>query len=245
LNRVAFVSFAMANPGIKFVFVNDGSTDATLDVLHQMQRAVPQQIEVFSLAQNSGKAEAVRRGLQHVSSRGDELIAYWDADLATPLDAVFDFVNIAEKMPHINVVYGARLNLMGHEVNRDTSRRIISKCCNILARAAVRLPIGDTQCGSKLLRNTPELRAAIAKPFTSGWMFDIELFARMARMFDKPQKAFYEQPLMAWEEVAGSKIKKSTVIKCALDVVRIIAEDRGLMPKKRVRAMPAIRTQAA
>lgn len=245
LDRVAYVGFAIANPGIKFVFVDDGSTDATIEVLEQMQRAAPDQIEVFALPKNAGKAEAVRQAMMYVTARGDEMVAYWDADLATPLSALIDLVKVANARTNVNVVYGARLALIGHAIDRDPSRRIISKACNILARAAVRLPINDTQCGSKLFRNTRELRAAIATPFTSGWMFDIELFARLARKFDDPHRAFYEHPLMEWTEVPGSKIKKSTVIKCALDVLRIIAEDRGLLPKSRVEAVKAMAIKTA
>lgn len=226
LNADAFVNYLEGAPVVSFIFVNDGSKDATLERLIALRNRAPERITVLNLAKNGGKAEAVRQGLILATDMGAEFVGYWDADLATPLDAIDDFVNVAGKFSETQVVYGARRALLGHRIERTMGRRAVSRICAMLARQAVRLPIGDTQCGAKLLRNTPILKAAVAQPFTAGWLFDVELFSRLSSRFADRSLAFYEQPLAEWEEVAGSKVSSQAIVKSGIRMLRLIAEAR-------------------
>lgn len=224
LNEDVFLKTLGVNPTLSFVFVNDGSTDATLRILLNLQLANPRQIDVVNLRQNSGKAEAVRAGLQHACRIGAALVGYWDADLATPLDAIADFEVVLNRYTNITVAYGARRQLLGHRINRTVSRRAVSRICVGLARLATGLPIGDTQCGAKLFRNTPALNAALAQPFTAGWLFDVELFTRIAAKTAQPSHCFYEVPLAEWHEVAGSKVSGRAILRSGLQMLRLIGQ---------------------
>lgn len=223
LNLAAFSDFLRRLPEVRFVFVNDGSRDATLSVLETLHAAHPDRVEILSLSRNSGKAEAVRQGLGYATATGVQFVGYWDADLATPLEAIEDFLRIAQRYGQTEVVYGARLQLLGHRVSRTLSRRIISRICARMARVAVGLPIGDTQCGAKLLRNSPRLRQALAQPFSAGWLFDVELFSRIAATAGSAH-AFYEYPLPEWTEVPGSKVTGRAIRRAGLAMLRLIAE---------------------
>lgn len=226
LDADAFLAFLDGSKGIGFIFVNDGSTDATLEKLLALQSVAPQRVTVLDLTVNGGKAEAVRQGLILATDSGADFVGYWDADLATPLDAIGDFVRIAAKFPETQVVYGARRMLLGHRITRTLGRRIVSRTCALLARQAIRLPIGDTQCGAKLLRNSPNLKAAISRPFTAGWLFDVELFSRLSNGLADRRLAFYEQPLAEWDEVAGSKVSSLAILKSGLRMLHLIGEVR-------------------
>lgn len=223
LDGDVFLKTLAGSPDLSFVFVDDGSTDATLHCLETLQRANPRQIDLISLHRNSGKAEAVRTGLQHACRVDADLVGYWDADLATPLEAIADFKTIFDRYRDITVAYGARRQLQGHRINRTASRRAVSRICASLARLAVGLPIGDTQCGAKLLRNTPALRGAIETPFTAGWLFDVELFSRIAAATPQPRACFYEVPLSEWHEVAGSKVSGRAIARSGVQMLRLIA----------------------
>jgi glycosyltransferase involved in cell wall biosynthesis len=223
-NEDEFLKTLDASPNLSFVFVNDGSTDATLYRLQTLQLRNQKRIEVVNLRQNSGKAEAVRQGLQHACRIGAQSVGYWDADLATPLDAIGDFERVMNRYDDITVVYGARRQLLGHRINRTVTRRAVSRICAGLARLAVGLPISDTQCGAKLLRNTPELHVALAQEFTAGWLFDVELFTRIAALSDHPSKRFFEMPLAEWHEVAGSKVSSSAIARSGFQMLRLIAD---------------------
>lgn len=227
LDAEAFLSFLADRPALSFVFVNDGSRDGTLNRLLDLYKRNPVQVHVVNLSQNSGKAEAVRAGLQYACSTGVGRVGYWDADLATPLHAIGDFEQIMDRYFDVTVVFGARRQLLGHRINRTLTRRTVSRICATLARLAVGLPISDTQCGAKLLRNTPELRDAIATPFTAGWLFDVELFTRIASASAVPQRRFYELPLSEWTEIAGSKVSGRAIVRSGLQMLRLIAQRAG------------------
>ncbi|MCU0902291.1 MAG: glycosyltransferase [Tabrizicola sp.] len=229
LDLEAFSEFLYRVPGVRMVFVNDGSHDGTVEVLEVLHSVHPDRVEILSLSRNGGKAEAVRQGLVYAAGSGADFVGYWDADLATPLEAIEDFLRVAQRYGQTEVVYGARLQLLGHRVSRTLSRRIISRICARMARVAVGLPIGDTQCGAKLLRNTPRLRQALAQPFSAGWLFDVELFSRIASSSGSVH-AFYEYPLPEWTEVPGSKVSGRAIRRAGLAMLRLIAERRLGVP---------------
>lgn len=226
LDSQAFLDFLSGFQRLRFVFVNDGSTDDTQSLLDALKASNPSQIDVIRLKQNAGKAEAVRQGLLLAAHGNAELVGYWDADLATPLSAIRDFVAIADRYADVKVVYGARMQLLGHRIQRTAFRRAVSRFCSALARMAVRLPVWDTQCGAKLLRNTPALQQSLYHPFSAGWLFDVELFARMSSELSDRRRAFYEFPLSEWNEVAGSHIDGRVIIKSGFQMLRLVANQR-------------------
>jgi glycosyltransferase involved in cell wall biosynthesis len=239
LDLPAFSSYLCANPWVRFVFVNDGSKDDTLGVLDRLHAQHPDRIEVLSLTRNSGKAEAVRMGLAYAALTGCDFLGYWDADLATPLDAIGDFLRICRRYDDVEVVYGARLQLLGHRVARTLTRRIISRICARMARVAVGLPIGDTQCGAKLMRMSPRLAHALSEPFSAGWLFDVELFSRIADTASCQSRAFYEYPLPEWTEVPCSKVTGRAIRREGFAMLRLIAERKLGLRARTPRQAPA------
>jgi dolichyl-phosphate beta-glucosyltransferase len=222
------LAFVDANPRVRLLMVNDGSTDETLVRLRAMAATRPGRIAVHDLPQNAGKAEAVRAGLQRAVAEGAELTGYWDADLATPLELVEDFLRIADRHAETEVIFGSRRAMLGHRVRRSAGRRAVSRLCAGLARLAIGLPVADTQCGAKILRVTPALASAVAQPFTAVWLFDVELFARIARSGSRADAAhrFYELPLSEWTEVPGSKVTARAILRSGFRMLRLIAELR-------------------
>ena len=245
LDAGAFLEALDRDPATDFTFVDDGSRDATLEVLRALQAVRPERITVLALARNSGKAEAVRQGLIHAAATGAAQVGYWDADLATPLDAIPDFVRAMDRFGELAVVFGSRRPLLGHRIERTLKRRIVSRLCGTLARQAIRLPVADTQCGAKLLRTGPALDAALATPFTAGWLFDVELFARLSARVPARTRAFYELPLAEWDEVTGSKVSTRAILKSGVQMLRLIAEIRlGVAARATAAGTPAVRIPA-
>jgi hypothetical protein len=89
----------------------------------------------------------------------------------------------------------------------------------------LRLPIYDTQCGAKLFRASPALRALLAKPFLTGWTFDVEILARLLAMPAPGAPALaeriHELPLEEWRDVRGSKVRARDSLLAVRDLVRI------------------------
>ncbi len=222
LHLEVFLNFARLNPKISFVFVDDGSKDLTISLLCGAMAALPKQVDVLMMARNAGKAEAVRHGLKFAAQRGDKYVAFLDADLATPLDAINDFISVAERLDDIDVVFGSRAGGLGRRVCRDLHRKMISLVCASMGRLATGLALKDTQCGAKLFRNTPHLKACLDTPFTAGWLFDVELFLRISNPDRQERKNFFEYPVLEWTEIPNSNIKFSDVIKGGLKMMSLI-----------------------
>ncbi len=237
LNPFAFHRFLADSPRCRIVFVNDGSRDDTLMVLQRVQAACePGLVEVVDLPQNGGKAEAVRQGMQHALRTGADLIGFWDADLATPLDAVDDFVRVFDRHSMIEIVVGSRLSLLGHAVERNSKRGFLGRCFAWAASFVIGIRLQDTQCGAKMFRHSSLLEAVLERPFTSRWIFDVELLARWRQLQEHGapdlKTCLYERPLDAWTEVAGSRLRPADFLKAPLELWNIYRDCRGTVSQE-------------
>ncbi len=207
-----FESFLKSNPGVSLIFVNDGSTDSTEELLNQFSRS-SSQVQVLSLSRNQGKAEAVRQGMLHALTGRAPWIGFWDADLATPFSEALEFLKLLEKKTQLQCVTGARILRMGGRIERKWYRHYLSRVSATLISRAMKLPYYDTQCGAKLFKR--ELAQSIFRePFLSRWLFDVELIFRIKATpaFRSDPSLIYEYPLSEWNDVSGSKVKPWDVI---------------------------------
>lgn len=62
LNDSAFIEYVDRTEGVSFLFVNDGSTDTTLDRLRDICALRPDRLHAISLTKNSGKLKPFVRG---------------------------------------------------------------------------------------------------------------------------------------------------------------------------------------
>ncbi len=228
LRTDAFAAFLTSpkSQGIELLLVNDGSRDATLSVLQALHARFPDRIRVLDKQPNGGKAEAVRYGMLYaLALPGCEITGFWDADLATPLEQIPDLAAVLLAHPKLTMVFGARVRLLGRNIQRQPVRHYLGRCFATTASTLLRLPIYDTQCGAKLFRATPELQAVLAEPFQSRWIFDVELLARfMARHRGSASAVrdhIYEYPLPEWTDVAGSKVGSMDFFKAFGELHRI------------------------
>jgi glycosyltransferase involved in cell wall biosynthesis len=89
----AFRVFASAMPRVRFLLVDEGSTDDTGGLLADLEVAAPSQFHAMVLRSNRGKAEAIRTGMLNAFAGGGRYAGYWDADLATPLSEIPRFIS--------------------------------------------------------------------------------------------------------------------------------------------------------
>src|SRR5215211_1609980 len=207
-----FQAFTCARHLLRFLFVNDGSTDGTEKVLEALQVFDPQRFTLYDLPKNVGKAEAVRQGVLRACAGGAEYVGYWDADLATPLEAIPVFCDLLEGRPDLLIVFGARVRLLGRVIERRALRHYLGRVFATAASLVLGIAIYDTQCGAKLFRTLSEIQALFHQPFATRWLFDVEILARWMharRGADRPpiEDIVYEFPLHQWRDVAGSKVK--------------------------------------
>jgi glycosyltransferase involved in cell wall biosynthesis len=234
-----FLGLARRRPDLRLLLVDDGSRDATLQVLESIRRANPEQIDVLALAPNRGKAEAVREGMRVALERGAEVVGYFDADLSTPAAEVARLVEELEDSG-AQVVLGSRIRLLGWTVERRPARHYVGRVFATFASLALRLPVYDTQCGAKIFRACPALDAALAAPFTSRWIFDVELLARLLApppgVAPLAASELREVPLRTWRDVAGSKLRLRGMVVAGVQLLALLLRSRL---RRRPAALPA------
>jgi glycosyltransferase involved in cell wall biosynthesis len=231
---------------VRFVFVNDGSTDDTATVLKALVASRPESFECLDVAHNRGKAEAVRTGMLHALARG-RYAGYWDADLATPLSEIPRFIATLEERSQLEICFGARVQLLGRDIQRRAYRHYVGRVFASVASLTLQLPVYDTQCGAKLFRVSPEVRALFAEPFLGRWTFDVELVARLDRQrIDAPERGpsqvIYELPLKEWRDAPGSKVGAFDLLTALIELRRI---RRKYRPSGLARATPNENSQRA
>lgn len=221
-----FENYLTDKTGVTFIFVNDGSTDNTLEIIDQLCNVNPSQILCKSLDKNKGKAEAVRQGFLMAIELGFENIGYWDADLSTPLNLIDRLYDKLEN-DKITIVIGSRIRILGCDIKRRAWRHYLGRVFATFASLILDLYVYDTQCGAKIFKNSSELRMVFAYPFSVRWIFDVEILARFKiirknRGADPIEATALEYPLKNWTHMYGSKIKFSDFIMAAIELAKII-----------------------
>ena len=215
-----FKDFAAGNSDISFLFVNDSSTDDTAVMLEELERS-NEQISVLTLPANSGKGEAVRQGILEAVKHEAEYVGFLDADLATPLEELHNFIRLL-RQNDFELVIGLRLARLGANVNRKLSRHYIGRVFATVVSNLLRVEVYDTQCGAKLFERQLAEKV-FQKPFKSRWLFDIEIFKRIIELYGrkKSTQVIYEYPLRTWIDIKGSKLKLSDFIKAPFELVKV------------------------
>jgi dolichyl-phosphate beta-glucosyltransferase len=222
LRTEPFRTFCLANPSAGFMFVDDGSTDATALRLRDLVDQVSGQIALRILPHNCGKAEAVRQGVLTAATFEPRYIGYWDADLATPLDAITDLERVLTTHPAVHTVLGSRVKLLGRSIDRLPSRHYLGRVFATAASLILRLPVYDTQCGAKLFRVSGALIDQFKVPFRSRWIFDVELLARLSNLKDDSATGgIYEYPLLEWRDVGESRLRLRDYLVAPTELIMI------------------------
>jgi dolichyl-phosphate beta-glucosyltransferase len=223
LDTEAVLRLVDTEPRVSLLFVNDGSTDSTADVLESLRGARPDRIAWFSLERNSGKTEAVRRGVVAALEQNPAFVAYWDADLSTPFDMVPVFLAELDRRPDLLGVLGSRIRRLGADIRRRPLRHYAGRIFATLASAVLGMAVYDTQCGAKMFRATDSLRRAFAEPFHTRWILDVEMLARLRVELGAAELAgrLFEVPLPYWRDVAGSKLTMGQGAAAFVDLARI------------------------
>ncbi len=222
LSGQEFKNFVHSNLGYHLCFVNDGSTDRTLEVLEELRKGNENKISIYDCAKNGGKAEAVRQGVLHLANDQQlDYIGYLDADLSTDFRDFDDLVKTMENS-NFKIVSGSRMSRMGANITKESARKIISKTINLIIRSILKMPFNDTQCGAKIM-DKEIAQLVFNKKFITRWLFDVEIFMRMRKHYgkDKVQELICEQPLKRWIHADGSKLSMKDSIKIVGQLAKI------------------------
>jgi len=217
-----FLTFVTENPNFTLLFVNDGSTDDTLNLLQKLSEQHAQ-INLLHLSKNVGKAEAVRTGiLDALKNEHYSYVAFLDADLAIPLEEFKRLFELTTANTHLEFTYLSKIRRVDAAVNQTYKRFLMGRILSAMTRLSLKLPVYDTQCGCKLF--SKNIASAVFKlPFISVWLFDIEIFWRILTL---KNRAYFttntlEVPLNKLMDRGSSKVSGKALFKLPFEFLKI------------------------
>jgi polyisoprenyl-phosphate glycosyltransferase len=121
----------------EIVYVDDGSTDSTPDLLREMQLR-DSRIRVVRFSRNFGHQVAITAGLEHAS--GDTVVIM-DADLQDPPEVIREFFD--KWAEGYDVVYGVRAEREGETTFKLWTAKLFYRSISLLSDTAIPLDTGD------------------------------------------------------------------------------------------------------
>lgn len=121
----------------EIVYVDDGSTDQTPEILRELQ-AADSAVRVLSLSRNFGHQIAVTAGMEHAA--GDAVVVI-DADLQDPPEIIPEM--IARWRDGYDMVYGARTGRTGETSFKRGTAKAFYRLMNQLSDIKIPLDVGD------------------------------------------------------------------------------------------------------
>ncbi len=219
----SFLDYAAGNKGTHICFVNDGSSDATRATLAKIKNLEFDNVHIFNLQENSGKAQAVKQGALYLYNETKvDTIGFIDADLSTDFNDYHDLIKALHEDKTLRVIYGSRAKSEDNNIERNAVRGLISSVIRFIIFSITRLNIQDTQCGAKVFHRdfVPNI---FQQDFKTRWLFDVEILLRLKAWLGIEQfkSVFLEKPLSNWVHMDGSKLGLKDAVSIPLSLLRI------------------------
>ncbi len=136
-NRRVVTILERTSLNFEILYVDDGSTDSTPDLLRELQ-AQDARIRVVRFSRNFGHQIAITAGLEHAS--GDAVVII-DADLQDPPEVILEF--LAKWLEGYDVVYGVRTERDGETVFKLWTAKFFYRFIRRLSDTRIPLDTGD------------------------------------------------------------------------------------------------------
>jgi len=142
------------NKSYEIIFINDGSTDKTLEVLLNAKNK-HENIRIINLSRNFGKEAALSAGLDHVNG---ELAIPIDVDLQDPPELIISFIQKWEE--GYDVVLAKRIDRSTDSISKKLSAKYFYKIHNKISDISIPDNVGDYRLMNRkvveALKNLPE-----------------------------------------------------------------------------------------
>lgn len=134
----------------EIIFVDDGSTDATMHNLKKLFAAQDCPVKVVSFSRNFGKEAALYAGLNHASG---DYITFIDADLQQRPEIARDMVRILEEQPEYDIV-AAYQDRRGEGKFLSLCKKAFYKVINSLSKVTLQSDASDFRTFRRSVRDS-------------------------------------------------------------------------------------------
>ena len=156
----------------RIILLDDSSRDRTALFASEINDP---RIEIHVGDHNLGKGGLISANLYRVET---PITAIFDGDLDLHPDVLVRGHSIICQSESISAVVGSKLHPES-QVHYPFHRRILSRIFQGTSKVLFGLGVSDTQTGAKVFR-TSELKIAVSESKSTGFVFDLEVLARLA-----------------------------------------------------------------
>lgn len=199
----------------ELLFVNDGSTDDTLDLIGEVC-SKNNNVRVVSYIKNMGKGYAIVQGIKNANGK---YILFTDLDHSVDIKTVEIFFGYFEK--GYKAVIGSR-RIPGAKllVRQKPIREFLGRGFTLLVNLLIIWGVKDATCGFKAFENGTAQKI-FRKVRVFNWSFDAEIL-----YICKKNKIAFAQAPVSWADVSGSRVKlKRDVIGSFVGLLKIRLND--------------------
>jgi len=130
-------TLAQLPANVEIIYIDDGSTDATADVLSELQ-TTDKVVRVVRFSRNFGHQIAITAGLEHAAG---DVVVIIDADLQDPPEIIVSFFKKWQE--GYDVAYGVRSEREGETVFKLWTAKMFYRCMTRLSDTRIPLDTGD------------------------------------------------------------------------------------------------------
>jgi dolichyl-phosphate beta-glucosyltransferase len=205
----------------ELIVVDDGSGEGGREALDKALAALRPGLarRLLTHETNRGKGAAVRTGCLAAQGR---YVAFIDADLATPPEALASLIEALEA--GADVAVGVRRQADGSDLRdrRSLRRRLAGRAFATAVRVLLLPKMEDSQCPLKAFRREAAQRLFALQRIDT-WSFDAEVLYLARRLGMK-----VAQVPVSWTAVEGSHLRLSRSVGELVNLVRIRWMHRGV-----------------
>lgn len=177
--------------GYEIIFVDDGSTDKTVQVIHDTRAQNPN-IRLVQLSRNFGKEAALTAGLEYASGAA---VIPMDVDLQDPPELIPEFVRLWKE--GFDVVYGQRVARSNDTNAKRATAGMFYRVFNKLASHPIAENAGDFRLMSRKVVNDL-LKLQERNRFMKG-LFSWVGYKSAAIPYERPVRAAGETKFNYWK----------------------------------------------
>lgn len=209
-----------SSTSFEWIFIDDGSTDATKNVLSKLKST---NVSIVSLERNQGKSEAIRLGMIWALEEFESdvrVIGYIDADGAFALTDILNLESTARTSQNYQMVWSSRVALSGNDIQRSLRRHYLGRIVSTIIWFGRKSAIYDTQSGLKFMPVPPTFEKILKDKFQTKWFVDLEFYSRWLEIVEI-RPAVLEIPLSYWHEMPGSKVRISQALSIFAEILYV------------------------
>ncbi|OGD63319.1 hypothetical protein A2160_02410 [Candidatus Beckwithbacteria bacterium RBG_13_42_9] len=209
------IKFYKAHQGWEFIFVNDGSSDKTKELVEEKIKNFPRMI-LISYRKNQGKGYALKQGILKANRN---YVLFTDIDFSTPVSELKLFMPFVKR--GADMIIGTR-KIKGAVIlkHQPKVREWLGKRFTNLTNFCLGLDVSDFTCGFKLFK-TKMAKKLFTRQKIKRWGFDAEILF----LAKKGNLKVVEVPV-TWSNDQQTKVRLAKdVMQSLMDLFKIRLND--------------------